>query len=37
MRRLDGVFRDHGGVDLRLDSTNRRVDLRLADFDDAIR
>ena len=37
VRRLDGFFRDHGGVDLRLDSTNRRVDLLLEDFDYAIR
>ena len=35
--RLSSFYRDNGGVDLRLDSTNRRVDLMVEDFDFAIR
>ncbi len=35
--RLSDFYRDNAGVDLRLDSTNRRVDLFQEDFDFAIR
>ena len=37
VHRLTGFFKDAGGVDLRLDSTNRRVDLLAEDIDYAIR
>ena len=35
--RLSDFYRDNAGLDLRLDSTNRQVDLFLEDFDFAIR